>query len=653
MKFPAGTQNSTIKYLLRLLWILTGLWYSGALLSDTEAVSVASATAGAGATESIRCESIVLEYSDKHDGIIQKRLREAYKNDTCFEQEKNAYGKPLSDAIVGPITKTWINQYMMDYTDKNCTSENQQCSNKGISARNGTRDKQRYTSENGIRPYVLTGDDLTYFEINDDVYAALKAMESRVFITDNTLLAAVKSDLSSIKGMSDALLTAYADQVKNYIQPVNRKIITPETIDELIVNNYISAASSLQKQVDRSADEKTFNKLMKNILRAAYFEENKQAEKDRVSEKDDKVIADDKSSIKSTDEKKSEKLEDKTPDKKIARKKSSKSLKLSRKQKKEISKILEIVNLTSNMHLQYQLNINKEVKNQLPSISSEIINCVRNISNTGYYSKFAMKDSLKEMLRNIEKIQDGGVVPGFNCKVSEKPVDLKKPSEESGKLKKTDEHYDKTALNLLLNKAGKAFYGSNLEPVELVSFENCNECSLPMKGVNYGFYPFWQASAAYRELGLPVFNPAEADFSVFNRIAYFALPVSSEGSIENLLHWKDTSNIKSFVRTLNKFDVKRDLVLYSNSWQLWGAGEGEYDVKQLVQGYAEKHLAQIQKLHESVESEGGISGMTLYFDGYKSNSDVSNIVNYITHLQQQIIKGQKTGTGAAFDINMV
>ncbi len=651
MKFPGRIQNSTMKYLLRLLWILTGLWYSSVLLSSTEAPSVASAISGK--TENIRCESIVSEYSDKHDGIIQKRLREAYRNDSCFEQEKNAYGKPLSDAIVGPVTKTWINQYMVDYTDKNCTSENQQCSNEENRARNGTRVNQLYTSENGIRPYVLTSDDLTYFEINDDVYAALKAMENRVFITENTLLAAVKIDLSSIKDISDALLTAYADQVKNYIQPVKRKIVTSETIDELIVNNYILAASSFQKQVDRPVDEKNFNKLMKNILHATYLEKSKLAEKDRVSEKDGKLITGDKSSIKSTDEKKRKKLEDKTPDKKIARKKSVKSLKLSRKQKKEISKILEIVNLTSIVHLQYQLNINKEVKNKFPSISSEIINCVRNIENTGYYSKFAMKDSLKEMLRNIEKKQNKGVVPSFNCKVSEKTVNLKKSSDESGELKKTDGDYDKTALKLLLNKAGKEFYESNLESVELASFENCNECSLPMKGVNYGFYPFWQASTAYRELGLPVFNPAAVDFSVFSRIAYFALPVSSDGSIDNLLHWKDTSNIKSFVRTLNKFDVKRDLVLYSNSWQLWGAGEGEYDVKQLVQGYAEKHLAQIQKLHESVESEGGISGITLYFDGYKSSSNASNIVNYITHLKQQIIKGQENSTGAEFDINMV
>ncbi len=605
-----------------------------------------------------RCDAIVSQYSNEHDDIIQQKLRAAYKDDACFEQEKNTHGKPLSDAIVGPITKTWINQYMMDHTEKDCALDNQACSDEEINRQNASKvnreatNNRLYTSENGIAPYVLTSDDLTYFEINVDVYAAIKAMQSQVFITDTALLAAVKSDLSSIKGMSDALLKAYVGQVRIYITPVNIRILTPDTIDELIVNNYILAASSLQSQVNRPVNEKNFNKLMKNILRSAYLEENKQTKKDAVSDKPGKVVAKNNSS-KNTEDGKNKASEDKAPNKKIVRKKPVKPLKLSWKQKREISKILEVIDATSSGNLQYNLDINEEVKKKFPSINDEIIKCVRNISNTGYYSRFAMKDSLKDMLGKIKKIQNGGVIPGFNCKIPQKTVDLKKSSDESAELKKTDENYDKAMLELLLNKSGKAFYGSNLEPIELLPFESCNECSLPMKGVNYGFYPFWQASAAYREAGLAVINPAEVDFSVFNRMAYFALPVSSDGSIESLLHWEDTSNIKSFVRTLNKFDVKRDLVLYSNSWQLWGAGKGEYDVKQLVQGYAEKHLSQIQRLHKRVESEGGLSGITLYFDGYKNDSDATNIVNYITHLKEQIIKARKAGTGEAFDINMV
>jgi len=577
-----------------------------------------------------RCEGIVAQYKQNHNSEIQRKLRAAYQNDACFEKIAHTLRTPLSDVNIGPITKTWINQYMSDYTEKTCAPDDTLCIQARAYGQNNSR--SRLKAEQGLQPWMLTEEDISYFAMNSDVVTTLKAMNKKSYTTKSALLAVVKTELGMLEGMTPGLLAIYIRQLSEYVVSVKQKIITRNTLDILIINDYLDMAAALQGYLDRPINETQFNELIKGVLRGAY-----QSVKPQVAVGEGAI----------------------TPGQEAANIPATPTV---GQQRSRIKKATDIINLTATLENQYQINSYLLVEKAFPTIDSDITACVKNLANSAFHGKSAAEDTIKSMLRKIARLQAGDKVDKFSCEPENKPGDKDQP-EVQGKTTRIykdgnesldNEPYDKDALKHLMNRVNKSFYSTDLEPVQLSSLEEpCGECSLPMKGTNYGFYPYWQASVAYKELGLPVVNPAVVDFSVFSRIAYFALPIAADGKIEHKLHWKNTANIEDFVRSLKRYNVKRDLVLYSNSWQAWGAGKGESDTKQLVYGYAENHLAQIQELHESVKEAGGLSGITLFFEDYKSSSDANNIINYITHLHEQIKKNESNSASPHFDINIV
>jgi hypothetical protein len=582
MKHPIFKSSSDNKSVIQGLILLMGLWYSTVSFSSPEMNKI-----GTG-----HCEEITAAYANNQDAEIQSQLRQIFKDNSCFKKDMNKKGKPLSDGDVGPLTKVWISKYLSSQISDEKTNA-------------------LANPEDGIRPFVLTEDDVTYFAINADVLDVLKAQQGKTYISQSVLLDEVKTELAEVEGMTDTLLVDYVNQLSKFIEPVQQKSLTSGTIGLLMANNKVFAANALKSQVDKPVNREDFNKVIKNMLVSAYLSE-------------------------------------------------SKDQKLSDEQKNEINKSIKIINSSAKASDLYKFKYNDLDKQKFPSIDKDITDCARNYINIPFPGEQAIRQALTSMLSKLTRLKNKEFVYNFSCTVTEDDsvvvteVEQKTPSKTVNKKPKTEETaYDVKALELFIERATKPFFGSDLEPIQLKPLSQCSDCSLPMKGISYGFYPFWQASAAYKNLGIQTINPATVDYSVFKRIAYFALPIEHDGSIKQLLHWKTKNNVKGFVQTLNKYNVKRDLVLYSNSWQSWGKGKSEADndknIKQIVHAYAEQHLQQIVNLHKQVEEWGGLSGITVYFDGYEKNSNSDNIISYLTYLNKKIAEDKSIN----FDVNLM
>ena len=564
-----------------------GLWYSAVAFSST-AINEKSRSE----TKSNYCQEIKATYNKNLDVKIQSQLRQIYKDNACYNEPVKGIKNPHSDGIVGKITKAWISNYL----------SSQLSDEKTIALAN---------PEEGIRPYILTEDDVSYFALNAEVFDILKAQQGKTYISQSVLLDEVKTELAELKGMTDTLLVDYINQLSKLIEPVQQKSLTSETIDLLMAKNKVFAANALKSQVDKPANRADFKKVLKNLLVSAYLSESKEK-------------------------------------------------KLTAEQEKEINESIKIINSSAKESDLHKIKDNDLDKQKFPSIDKDITDCARNYVNVAFPGEQAIRLSLTSMLSKLTQIKNKKFVYNFSCTVTENDsvavtqAEQKKSSKTVSKKPKTEgPAYDKKALKLLIKRASKPFFGSDLEPIQLNPLSRCSDCSLPMKGISYGFYPFWQASAAYKNLGIQTINPAAVDYSVFERIAYFALPIEHDGSIKQLLHWKAKNNVKGFVQTLNKYNVKRDVVLYSNSWQSWGEGKLESDsdknIKQIVHAYAEQHLQQIVDLHKQVEEWGGLSGITLFFDGYENTSDPINIINYLEYLNKKIVDEKSIN----FDINLM
>ena len=573
-----------------------GLWYSAVAFSSTEMNEKSSSE-----INSSRCQEIRANYKKNIDAKIQSQLRQIYKDNACFNELIYAGSDSLSDGKVGKITKAWISNYL----------SSQLSDEKTIALAN---------PEDGIRPFVLTEDDVTYFAINADVLDVLKAHQGKTYISQSVFLDEVKTELAEVEGMTDTLLVDYVNQLSKLIEPVQQKSLTSETIGLLMANNKVFAANALKSQVDKPISSDNFNKVIENLLESAYLSHPEELQEDPEIKKPE----------------------------------------LKKKAENEIVKIKKLINSSTKASDLYKIKDNDLDKQKFPSIDKDITDCARNYINIAFPGEQAIRQALTSMLSKLTRLKNREFVYNFSCTVTENDsvavteVEQKIPSKTGNKKPKTEETaYDVKALELFIERATKSFFGSDLEPIQLKPLSQCSDCSLPMKGISYGFYPFWQASAAYKNLGIQTINPAAVDYSVFERIAYFAIPIEHDGSIKKLLHWKKQNNVKGFVKTLTKYNVKRDLVLYSNSWQSWGKGKLESDsdknIKQIVNAYAEQHLQQIVDLHKQVEEWGGLSGITVYFDGYEKNSNSDNIISYLTYLNKKIAEDKSIN----FDVNLM
>ncbi len=302
-----------------------------------------------------------------------------------------------------------------------------------------------------------------------------------------------------------------------------------------------------------------------------------------------------------------------------------------------------------------------------PSIDEAIFQCARNMQNYIYPSINTLESAVSNMLVQMDKVSWNIANPNnekyigfFDCELDKAEIE-DYFSKHSG------------AKEILLQVGRQPFLRSDLDPIDVDIFPNCPQCSLPMKGTTYGFYPYWQASTLYRDEGLSLVNPTQIDFSVFSRMAYYAIPIDNDGSILDEMHWRGNARgMHSFVETMSRYNVARDIIFYSKNWCHWGnvkkseAGDigqvcpqqgqkkPSMDVRDAIYTYAEKHYALLVEKHNAVKEQGGLSGVTFYFDDYTNKIDVQNIIDYVTHFNQQIEFAKKNGDNVPqFEISII
>ncbi len=176
MKHPIFKCSSN-KSVIQSLILLMGLWYSAVAFSSTETNEKSMSE-----IESSRCQEIRASYDKNLDAKIQNQLRQIYKDNSCFKKDMNKKGNLLSDGDVGPLTKVWISKYLSSQpaNDGQSSAVVDSNRNKTITLAN---------PEDGISPFVLTEDDVTYFAINADVLDVLKAQQGKTYISKSALIA--------------------------------------------------------------------------------------------------------------------------------------------------------------------------------------------------------------------------------------------------------------------------------------------------------------------------------------------------------------------------------------------------------------------------------------------------------------------------------
>lgn len=185
--------------------------------------------------------------------------------------------------------------------------------------------------------------------------------------------------------------------------------------------------------------------------------------------------------------------------------------------------------------------------------------------------------------------------------------------------------------------------GPQTLPLE-VTASDCG-CSLEFSSLVYGFYPYWLADGEQQAI----------DFSLFDRIAFYALALNEKGGMDKLLQWSDESDVAKFIHTAHKHRVAVDVTIQATAWQEWD----ELAVQRAVSATEEAVIRRFNDASEGMlsklnilggrDAEAQVDGVTLMFNGYSDSQDKRvNIINYVTQLSEQLAKQER-----AYQVNIL
>lgn len=175
-------------------------------------------------------------------------------------------------------------------------------------------------------------------------------------------------------------------------------------------------------------------------------------------------------------------------------------------------------------------------------------------------------------------------------------------------------------LGLIENFPGRKPPPNDELPEIMLSGGGCG-CSHDFIGQVYGFYPHWLANGKEQLV----------DFSLLDRIGFFALKLNREGEVADPLYWqnftKDEPGIAGFVHKAHKHRVAVDVVFYASEWQTWEDDAVDEAARNMVamlqRKFTNLHSHWLRKTLPLVEdtSAVGADGITLYFDRYRAGDD--------------------------------
>jgi len=196
----------------------------------------------------------------------------------------------------------------------------------------------------------------------------------------------------------------------------------------------------------------------------------------------------------------------------------------------------------------------------------------------------------------------------------------------------------------LLTAAAKKKASTKLEPI-VIDTDNCG-CVRDFSDTVYGFYPYWRStverqSDAVEENAVDAVTIPAIDYSVFNRIAYYALTLEESGEITTPLHWNSNGKLGNFINNAQRHKTKVDLVIYSDHWAQWSESSlktsvmSVYNELMLEVEYQEPGLMNYVPLLNSTTASP--DGVTLYFDGYFDHVASSyKIIEFVNQLYERL-----------------
>jgi len=195
-----------------------------------------------------------------------------------------------------------------------------------------------------------------------------------------------------------------------------------------------------------------------------------------------------------------------------------------------------------------------------------------------------------------------------------------------------------------LTATAKKKASTKLEPI-VIDTGSCG-CVRDFSATVYGFYPYWRStverqSDAVEESAVDVVNIPAIDYSVFNRIAYYALTLEESGEITTPLHWNSNGKLGNFINNAHRHKTKVDLVIYSDHWAQWSESSlktsvmSVYNELMLEIEYQEAGLMSYVPLLNSTTASP--DGVTLYFDGYFDHIKSSyKIIEFVNQLYERL-----------------
>ncbi len=225
-------------------------------------------------------------------------------------------------------------------------------------------------------------------------------------------------------------------------------------------------------------------------------------------------------------------------------------------------------------------------------------------------------------------------------------------------------------LTKKLVSAAKMTSSSQLKDI-VFGDDDCG-CAQEFSDTVYGFYPYWlSAEIEQKKVGgkgkegdeqaagtvasteeKPVEKPPVAlpaiNYSVINRIAYYALTVDHNGEIQKPLHWNSEGQLGNFIHKAHRHKTEVDLVIYSDQWMNWSDADQtravtsiDRQLKLEVEYKQEGVRAYVPFLNSATASPDGV---TLYFDNYADSviDARKSIIRFVKQLYIQLAKQDRS-----------
>ncbi len=135
-------------------------------------------------------------------------------------------------------------------------------------------------------------------------------------------------------------------------------------------------------------------------------------------------------------------------------------------------------------------------------------------------------------------------------------------------------------------------------------------------------------------------GPQQVDFSLLDRIGFYALSLNQKGEIQNHLQWQNRWNAADFINEAHKFRVAVDLTLYATDWQKWSDkvinDAASNTVKTVTQTFKTSNTNILRTILPFVKdtSFATADGVTLFFDNYTTPDTGKIIVTFVTKVAE-------------------